>query len=417
VKKGEREKMSHEARLLLQLTKEAILAKPLDPTLILGEDPPRSITRTKLPTEIRWNQFVTLAAQHAVLPLLYDVLQDREEIPKPIWTQIDQKSTQTVQQFYHLSFLTFYLVHLLENDGLQVAVLKGASIAADYPVPELRKSGDIDLLFPVKKDFLKACERLKQDGFRQETAMHSVYHRSFYSPEGIDVELHYHMVKPFDNAKINHRIDHILERCGNHLIRKNVIGFSLPTLSPSYEAFYLLLHMLHHFLEAGFGIKLLCDWVVFWNASRTSACKEQFLKMTESVKLLGFARMITKVCIMTLGLRAEEVAFLQVEHISQAGAEHFLQEVLEAEEFGKSQTERMVVVRGSSIGAYFKEFHHQMLLNHPKAGRYPLLWLPLWIITLVMFLYRNKKLRKVSTKAILQSAHRRSRLLKEMDLF
>jgi hypothetical protein len=370
-----------------------------------------------IPANTNWQEFIALANHHAILPLLYDVLKDRPEVPKDMWHQIDQKSCQVVMQFYHLLILTSYLIKLLEKEGVLVAVIKGAAISAAYPIPELRKSGDIDLLFPLEEDFQKACEILSRDGFRSESDMRSVYHRSFFSKEGIDIELHFHMSKPFDNARVNQILDHILWECKYYVVRLEVIGVSLPVLSPPFQAFYLLLHMLHHFLETGFGLKLLCDWVVFWNHPRSISCKEEFLNIAFSAGLLGFARMVSRVCCLYLDMDKENIAFLKPEQITAEGAAQFLEEILEAEEFGKAATERMVVVRGKGIKAYLREFHHQMLINHKATGKYLILWPLLWPITLVMFIYRNRKLRKVSTKAVLMSAKKRSRLLEEMELF
>jgi hypothetical protein len=418
-----KDSMNPEARLLIDLTKRGITARSLRLEESLDETKQNFFADyqaeigLKIPKDLNWHTFYTLADHHAVLPLLYDVLKSVPEVPPAIWKLADQKSVQTVGQSYHLLFLTSYLVKLMEKQGIKVVVVKGSSIAAAYPVPELRKSGDIDLLFPREEDFHMACGVLSRDGFKQETAMISVYHRSFFSPEGIDIELHYHMAKPFDDERVNRTLDAILSACQDHLVRMEVMGVSLPVLSSPYQAFYLLLHMLHHFLGKGFGLKLLCDWVVFWNHSQPDSCKEQFLTLTDSVGFQGFARMISKVCTDYLGLHQENISFLHTELISDEGAAFMIQEILEAEEFGKSQNDRMVVVRGKGLPAYFREFHHQMLLNHKQTGKYKILWPILWMITLVMFLYRNKKLRKVSTRAILASAGKRSKLLREMDLF
>jgi hypothetical protein len=409
------ESTSAEAKLLVQMTEAAIRQKHNRNHDTSGKRP--GFDGITIPDHTNWKELIDLANRHTILPLLYDILKDIPNIPKDLWKQADQKSCQVVQQFYHLLILTSYLVKLLEKEGILVVVLKGAAISAAYPVPELRKSGDIDLLFPLEEDYRKACEILSGDDFRPESAERSVYHRSFFSKEGIDIELHYHMSKPFDNAKVNQTLDQILRECKDHVVRMEVVGVWLPVLSPPYQAFYLLIHMLHHFLEKGFGLKLLCDWVVFWSHPLSKADKEKFLNTAFSAGLLGFARMVTRVCCLYLGLDQREVAFLKPEVITIEGAGQFMKEVMEAEEFGKTKTERMVVLRGNGVKAYFREFHHQMLLNHKFAGKYPILWPLLWPITLVMFVYRNRKLRKVSTKAILQSAKKRSRLLQEMELF
>ena len=61
----------------------------------------------------------------------------------------------------------------------------------------------------------------------------------------------------------------------------------------------------------------------------------------------------------------------------------FMLDIFEAEEFGKSDRERMLVLRGTRISDYVREFQHQMHLNYPNAGKIWLLWPVLWFNTLV----------------------------------
>lgn len=92
-------------------------------------------------------------------------------------------------------------------------------------------------------------------------------------------------------------------------------------------------------------------------------------------------------------------------------------EIIEAEEFGRSAKDRMVLVTDTSILGYVREFHHQMHLNYPKAGRCFFLWPVLWLLTLMIFLNNNRKIRKVSARAIFLKAKKRSRNVKAMKLF
>lgn len=76
----------------------------------------------------------------------------------------------------------------------------------------------------------------------------------------------------------------------------------------------------------------------------------------------------------------------------------------------------MVMMRGTGLLDYIREFHHQMHLNFPKAGKCFLVWPVLWVITLVKFLYNNRKVRNISTKEILKEAKRRSKLMEKIKI-
>jgi hypothetical protein len=172
--------------------------------------------------------------------------------------------------------------------------------------------------------------------------------------------------------------------------------------------------MLQHFLYAGFGLKLLCDWVVLWNQPWMESEKQCFLRLTQESGTGKFAAVITSVCVQYLGLTPEKADFLEV---NPAAAEAFMTEILEAEEFGYSSRDRMVMMSGSGLFDYLREFQHQMHLNYPKAGKCVLCWPVLWVLTLVRFLHNNRTIRGVSAVSVLRKAGKRSRLMEELDLF
>ena len=197
------------------------------------------------------------------------------------------------------------------------------------------------------------------------------------------------------------------------------MGVAFELTSDGYHAFYLLLHMLQHYVRAGFGVKLLCDWVVFWESPLSEEEKKIFLRLTQESGTFGFAVMMTRVCVKYLGLREKQVEFLmQAEPKDVCDlTEELMAEIFEAEEFGHSSKDRMVVLRGTGLMDYAREFHHQMKLNYPKAGKIMVLYPVLWIMTLCGFLYRNRTLRKVSGRQILKKAKKRSQLTEQMRLF
>ena len=95
----------------------------------------------------------------------------------------------------------------------------------------------------------------------------------------------------------------------------------------------------------------------------------------------------------------------------------FMEDVFEAEEFGKSSADRMVAMRGNGIGDYIREFHRQMKITYPRASGNILLWPALWCMTFTGFIYRNYTRRNVSSLAVLKKAGSRSRMMKELGFF
>ncbi|MCI9412079.1 MAG: nucleotidyltransferase family protein [Eubacterium sp.] len=363
-----------------------------------------------------WEEILGLAQAHAVLPLLYPLVEQGYPMPESVRCRLEHESQRTVQQSYHLMFLTHYVVNGLEEAGISSVVLKGVAAAGAYPVPELRKSGDVDVLLLEPEQRERAEGILQGMGFARKPGENGNHHKVWRTDEGIDVELHVMMAEPFDSEKVNSFLREHMDHMRWRTQVNRVMGLDFPVLEKGDHAFQLLLHMLQHFLRAGFGLKLLCDWVVLWNGEVSQREREGYLMGIRQTGLSGFSDLITSLCIEYLGLdrgRAEGI----LTGTFQGSPEVFMREILDAEEFGFHEKSRMVVLRGNSFMDYIREFHHQMRLGYPSASRILLLWPVLWAMAFVKFCRNNRKIRGISFWQVIQRTRERSRYTKELHLF
>lgn len=372
----------------------------------------------RLSPDVDYARVIAVAESHKAMALLHPVL-EHAGLQESIWKIVDRKGEQTVRQSYRLLMLSRYVIGLLKENGIDAILLKGCGTAAWYPVPELRKSGDIDLLFKSEDETRKALQILAQQGFVTTEDQPANHHIVCESRDSVSLELHMSLAEPFDSEKTNRFLADCQKEYFAHRRVVDCMGVAFELTSDGYHAFYLLLHMLQHYVRAGFGVKLLCDWVVFWESPLSEEEKKIFLRLTQESGTFGFAVMMTRVCVKYLGLREKQVEFLmQAEPKDVCDlTEELMAEIFEAEEFGHSSKDRMVVLRGTGLMDYAREFHHQMKLNYPKAGKIMVLYPVLWIMTLCGFLYRNRTLRKVSGRQILKKAKKRSQLTEQMRLF
>ena len=364
----------------------------------------------RMPGPEKMQELLKFADRHSLLPLLYGTIGE----------DIKAKSRQTVQQSYHLLFLSRYVVRTLADSGIPSMVLKGCAAAEYYPVPELRKSGDVDLLLENEEAVEAACRCLEAQGFQRTEVQHANHHLVCVSPDQIDIELHMTLTEPFDEQRVNDRLAECQAEVFRHCCEEEILGITLPVPEKPYFAFYLLLHMLQHFLRAGFGLKLLCDWVVFWERGCRPEEEQTFLGLVRENGMEGFCGMVTAFCVSYLGLAEKKVSFLTAggsRRIKHADLEEFLSEILEAEEFGRSSQERMVALRGSRMSDFLREFHHQTLLTYPGARRRRVFYPVYWVRMFFGFLYRNRHLRGVSSSAVLKKAAKRGRLVEKMHIF
>ena len=371
--------------------------------------------------KLNWVKLFDIANKHGVLALLYEVLENRTDILENEMKRLKVVSRKIILQNYHLLFLGKSIIQLLKENSIDVVLLKGSGTSEFYPVPELRKSGDIDILLLEPQNLSKAQELIENAGLIKLDEQLANHHVAYKTKENIEIELHTMFAEPFDNRKTNKYFENIQKNCASHVVWREVMGVMLPVFEDAYHAFYLLLHMLQHFLRSGFGLKLFCDWIAFWKREISIEQKNEFLRLVEESGLKKFAQTVTAACIAYLGLSSSNVSFLfertLTEYEARLISEKMIMEVMEAEEFGKSSAERMVMLRGTGISGYIREFHHQMQLNFPKSGKIFLLWPVLWIVTFIRFINNNRRLRKVSSKAVFSKAKQRSELMKELSLF
>lgn len=396
--KDGREKTELRNRVLTEMLSAALQGTPWD-----GEGISQAVAE----------QAYRVADSHAVLSLVgekfyaYPLLENKAR----------EACGQTALRNYRLLLLTKYVVAALREHNIETVVLKGVSAAFYYREPELRKAGDVDLQLLEPSRLREAEAALQRKGFRTNPEQDANHHLSMISPGGIEVELHTMLAEPFDNAEVNRYLDGLVRELGQHVREREIMGVCLPVLSDGMQAYQLLLHMLQHFLRAGFGIKLLCDWSVFWNREVDGEECALYRRLTADTGLENFSRMVTSVCVYRLGLPRPPEERLCGGLFPEAEAEGFWNDILEAEEFGRGDAKRMVVVRDRGLKGYVREFHHQMHLNFPRAGKCFLLFPALWAITLARFLRNNRKVRAVSLRQVLRTADRRSRQMEQLALF
>lgn len=357
------------------------------------------------------DKVIKLSKSHAVSSILYAAI-EKVLLPEKLAETIIKDTRLTTIKNHRLLFLSRAIQVALKEKGIHSVILKGVATASLYPVPEYRKSGDVDILLLDNEKVDDACNVLQELGLVCNDDQRALHHISFRLSEGIDVELHTMLAEPFDNREINQYLIDVTKECSLETI--NIWGVEIDVLTTAYNGFELLLHMLQHFLRAGFGLKLLCDWVVFWSRDIQEKEKELYLRLVNDSKIKGFSDIVTKSCIEYLGLQEDYVSFMQLNGID---AKDFMVDVFEAEEFGRSSNNRMVGLRGSNLLDYIREFHHQTCLNNPVASKIVLLLPILWVRTLVVFLVNNRRIRHVSLGDVMSTAKSRGKIIKGLHLF
>lgn len=381
----------------------------------LGESLKSSDNACEIPelSNEEWERIYSHANRHEVSVLMEDIF---NSVNLSVKTQNDfqLKTARTVHKGIRLQSLNTRLTAFLEKEGVRAVTLKGYAVARLYPVPEFRKTTDIDFFLFSKEDEKTAVKTLCENGFRPSKEWHANHHSVLFSERNESVELHTAWADEFRNKRLNKYLENLQKESVNQCREIESDGQKLYVYDAAHQAFYLLIHMLGHFVGGGFGLRNLCDWVVLWENCEDENSKKAFIKMAQDSGTEKFAKAVTSVCVEYLGLSKAKCPFSYDNLTEKELTEEFLRDILDAGEFGYSESERMVGMDGSSFISYIKEFHHQMHINFPKAGRVILLWPVLWIATLFRFLSNNKKLNRAPVRAIINKAGERGKLVKRL---
>lgn len=360
-----------------------------------------------------WMQILVLAERHEVLALLENIL-DLDKLPEGYKLGLQFKNARTVHKGISLQALNSRLTALLNKEGITAVTLKGSAVARFYPVPEFRKTTDIDLFLFSETDAEKAGDILCANGFKFSEEWHANHHLVMISEKGETVELHTAWADEFKEKYLNQYLEKIQKDSIKHCLPIDYEGARLYVYETAWQGYYLLIHMLQHFVGSGFGLRNLCDWVVLWENCDDEKARKDFFKMACDSGTAEFAKAVTAVCVKYLGFDMEKSP-VSVENITENDVtDMLLRDILDAGEFGYSEPERMVGMDGNSLTAYIKEFHHQMHINFPRVGKVVLFWPVLWLATLIRFLNNNRKFNRAPISKIIKKAGNRGNLVRQL---
>lgn len=214
-----------------------------------------------------WMALQSLAAQHVLMSIVVDGLEklpDERRPPKPLLLQWIGASFNE-ESLYAIQWKTACELALqLKNQGIRTYVLKGAIVAECYPIPQHRRSVDLDcFLLPEEGErdvWEEGNQTIEKAGYKVQR---DYYKNSTWSVPGLTVENH-RWLTPFRGNKRLTSLERILQ----DLIRKDA-GESLfdgtwlyrPPVKVS--ALFLIEHAYSHFLHEGLTWRHVLDWMMF----------------------------------------------------------------------------------------------------------------------------------------------------------
>lgn len=283
-----------------------------------------------------------LALQHKVLPLIFNVihglpeLSGTEFLTKLRWQSRQQVILQTQKSY---DFLQLY--EALREAGVTPLVVKGIICRSLYPQPDQRPSSDEDLL--IQPDQFALCHQvLIQQGMRTdatplqlETDYEIPYH-SNTSP--LFIELHKHLFPPESEAYGD--LNRFFDKAFENATQETLNGITIATLAPTDHLFYLIVHALKHFLHSGFGIRQVCDIILYANTWGHWVDWAKLMAQCEQIRAVYFAAAIFRIGWNDLVFDPEKACYSQQWQQVQVLEENLLRDILLGGVYGSTSMSR-----------------------------------------------------------------------------
>lgn len=411
--------MDANSKLLIQLLSCAI--RKQKPDFLFYQD----ISKEAPHDTIDWKAIYKEALAHQVHTLLYPVISG---LPAKVCDQAVrtgwQKGTLTaaLKQLKQLGQIEKVLSEF-NKAGIPVIALKGLVIRNNYPQPELRTMGDADLLVH-KEDLPKVRDLFQRIGFEIKEDYYR--HISFTHPDYPAIEVHWALSDSECKTNTSGFTEPVWSRTRVILIQ----GVPVLALSLEDQIIHLLFHTAHHMLSHGFGLRQLCDFVVFLEAYPHSINWTSIVTSLKEEHMDTYAQQIFFVCHKLFGLDLPDPFSMILETKT---SDLLIEDILSAGVYGRKTPERET---GNRIIKYLepaaltsKKITSPLNLLHflfPSPGKIDMKYryakkftflLPLaWLHRIVHNLKRIRFLKNLKSRKLEQLSKNRIKLLQWLEL-
>ena len=264
-------------------------------------------TADALPDRVDWAELQALAERQGLSAVVLDGLdvlvrdgrlpreRDMEPMQKKMWIGQVLQNYEYRYELYRRAIAemaAFYNAH-----GFKMMVLKGYACSLDWPKPEHRPTGDIDIWqFGQYREADAALASEK--GISVDSSHH--HHTVFYWRDFM-VENHYDFIN-VHHHRSNVPVETILKELGtdeSHFT--DLYGERVYLPSANLHALFLIRHASAHFASTDMNIRQLLDWGFFVEKHGSEVDWEWLISVLEKYGMKGFFDYVNAICVEELG--------------------------------------------------------------------------------------------------------------------
>lgn len=250
---------------------------------------------------VDWNALETLSEKHGLLGIIVDgieMLPKDKRPPKEILLQWIGNVLQTYENRFDkycsdmAELAAFYNQH-----GFKMMVLKGYACALNWPKPEHRPCGDLDIWqFGLQKDADAVLSQEK--GIKIDSGHH---HHTVFNWGSITVENHYDFINVYD-YRSSKEIEQVFKDLGkDDSFSFDVKGEKIYLPSPNLHALFLIRHAASHFASTYITLRQVLDWAFFVEKNTKEIDWGWLKEILNKYHMMDFFNCINAICVEELG--------------------------------------------------------------------------------------------------------------------
>lgn len=229
-----------------------------------GQRPVQEFKSSRDSDSVEWGALYEESIRQAVAGIAFEGVKKLPETQRPPqrllfeWIAL---SEQIKRQNHVLDKEVEALAALLDKHQIKYAVVKGQIVASYYDKPEYRQSGDID--FYVPQEDAEKAKKVIEDAWHVEMDKGDSEKHFDFKHNGVTYEMHFRLFEWNQEKKEKYWHD-ILHDAMNY--RAKIGDTQVATLEPTVHALYVFLHLYHHLIEVGVGLRQFCDLAMMLKA-------------------------------------------------------------------------------------------------------------------------------------------------------
>lgn len=278
-------------------------------------------------TNTNWNELYELALKQGVAAVALDgvnrCFENGYDIGPDFQTKMEWIGlvTQMEQQYkLHEKHLR-ELAAFYQKCGIKMMVLKGYGLSKNYPIPNHRPCGDMDIYLFGEQE---RADQLIHDELGIEIDK-SHHHHTVFKFQGETIENHYDFLNVHVRPS-NKRIEAKLKKMADVRCKKeDDTNIYFPSVR--FNAIYLLRHCAAHFASTEMTLRQVLDWGLFMEKNQEEINWDEYLPYLKQEKMFRFYNLLGLFCMKHFGFDASIFHGLYEDELF----ERFSNEIMEPE--------------------------------------------------------------------------------------